>query len=593
MLPLLRREACLALVLVAISACGSEPRVPTSISVAPGSLSFTALGQIQQLSPSVADQNGDPLTEAEISWGSGNGTVATVTETGLVTAQGPGTTEISASSGSANASVPVSVVQTPTQMVKISGDGPTGTSGVALAEPLVVEVEDALGTPVAGATVTFTTIGGGALSPATAITGTNGRASTSLTPGATAGNQAVIASVQATSISVAFTVSIIGGSPATIDVAAGDGQHSPAGTEVRVRPAVLVRDQSSSPVAGVPVQFDVISGGGSIAGASTVTNANGRADVGSWTLGSSGTNQLRATAGIGGLIGNPIIFTAFTTPKAFDIEVRFLSATTPAQTQAFSAARTRWEALLGGDLEDVPIDEPAGSCDEGTPALSETIDDVIIFATLEPIDGAGGILGQAGPCFVREPGLLPAVGVMFFDTEDLDFVQAEGSLQELILHEMGHVLGYGTLWPFQGLLADPADANPPDEDTHFTGSQAFAAFDEAGGSSYVGGKVPVENDSDFGEGTRNSHWRESVFSNELMTGFLDVGITNPLSAITIASLADQGYSVDLSQAEEYTLSTAGLRLGGARRVLRLENDVRRTPIKLLDRTGRLVRVIRP
>jgi Leishmanolysin len=208
---------------------------------------------------------------------------------------------------------------------------------------------------------------------------------------------------------------------------------------------------------------------------------------------------------------------------------------------------------------------------------------VIIFASLEPIDGPGGILGQAGPCFIRDPGFLPAVGVMFFDTDDLDFIQSEGLLQELIVHEMGHVLGFGTLWPLQGLLAGSAGTDP-----HFTGSHAVAAFDNADMVPYTSGaKVPVENSG--GPGTINSHWRESVFGNELMTGYVDLG-ANPLSAVTVASLRDQGYTVDLSKADPYTLS-ASLRMGRARQSLRLTDDVRRIPLKLLDKKGRQLRVL--
>ena len=38
------------------------------------------------------------------------------------------------------------------------------------------------------------------------------------------------------------------------------------------------------------------------------------------------------------------------------------------------------------------------------PAIDGTFDDLTIFVTIETIDGPDGVLGQAGPCFVREPG---------------------------------------------------------------------------------------------------------------------------------------------------------------------------------------------
>ena len=100
-------------------------------------------------------------------------------------------------------------------------------------------------------------------------------------------------------------------------------------------------------------------------------------------------------------------------------------------------------------------------------------------------------------------------------------LEAEGSLQAVILHEMGHVLGFGTFWddPF-GLLPGSLRPRPRAAlaDTHFTGPPAIAAFNAAGGTAYTGAKVPVMNIG--GAGTVNSHWRDEVFDPELMTGFL-------------------------------------------------------------------------
>ena len=63
-------------------------------------------------------------------------------------------------------------------------------------------------------------------------------------------------------------------------------------------------------------------------------------------------------------------------------------------------------------------------------------------------------------------------------------------------------------------------------------------------------RVPVENTG--GPGTRGGHWRETVFRNELMSGFI-AAAGNPLSRLTVASLQDLGYQVDLDAAEAYQL----------------------------------------
>jgi hypothetical protein len=76
-----------------------------------------------------------------------------------------------------------------------------------------------------------------------------------------------------------------------------------------------------------------------------------------------------------------------------------------------------------------------------------------------------------------------------------------------------------------------------------------------------------------------------------MTGFIDDG-ANPLSAITVASLADIGYAVDLSGADRYTFDAA-LRIPGTRKVLELKNDVLRIPVRAVGTSGRPTRTIRP
>jgi hypothetical protein len=588
LLSLLRREALVTALLFALGACnGSEPNVPTALTLDPATVSFTALDQTQQLTASVADQNGNPL-DANVTWTSSNNAVATVNSAGLVTATGAGTAQVTAAAGSAEASAQVSVTQTPTQLTKISGDGQTAPVGQTVPAPLVVEVGDALGNPVPGVVVVFAIAqGGGSVNPTSATTGADGRASTTFTTGPLAATpQQVSASIPATAIAVSFTAITVAGAPASISLAAGNNQHAAAGTAVPVRPAVVVRDAGSNPIAGVAVEFEVVSGGGSITGGSTVTDVSGRAAVGSWTLGSAGANVLRATAAGTGIDCNPVTFAASTVITPFEIEVRFLGCTSANHVQAFTTAEQKWESLVVGDLVNLPMNEGAESCDTGTPAITETVDDVIIFATIRPIDGVGGVLGQAGPCFVRDPSFLPLVGVMFFDSEDLEFVEGEDLLEELTIHEMAHVLGFGTLWPFQGLLADAASGGGVDP--HFTGAQALAAFNTAGGSGYAGAKVPVEDQG--GPGTADSHWRESVFDTELMTGFVNLG-TNPLSAITVAALADQGFTVDDSEADPYTVAPA-LRVAGERKGISLKNDIRRLPVKVVDSKGRLIRMLR-
>jgi hypothetical protein len=224
------------------------------------------------------------------------------------------------------------------------------------------------------------------------------------------------------------------------------------------------------------------------------------------------------------------------TESPFTIEVRFLGGLNARQKAAFTAAADRWVTAIVGDLPAVRIGD-------------DVIDDVLIEAQGRPIDGPGKILGQAGPTHIRPEGsggsaLLPAKGVMTFDTDDLKKMQSEGTLNDVITHEMGHVLGIGTIWPLKKLLKGAGTDNPT-----FSGKAAIAAYKTLRGAGRAV-RVPVENIG--GPGTAGGHWRETVFRNELMSGFI-AAPGNPMSAVTVGSLQDLGYTVDASAAEPFTL----------------------------------------
>ena len=380
-------------------------------------------------------------------------------------------------------------------------------------------------------------------------------------------------------------------STASLELLEGNGQTAPVNTAVPTAPAVQVRDGANAPVANVRVRFAVGTASGSVTGEVQTTGADGIARVGSWRLGAEGINSLTASVEGAEINGEPVQFLATTaTEGGYNITVRYLGDISNAQLLAFAEAELRWESIITGDLADVNDNLPANSCGDN-PATDGPFDDLTIFVTIEPIDGPFGVLGQAGPCFVRIPGDLTVIGRMQFDTDDMELLETEGSLQAVILHEMGHVLGFGTLWGPQAadLLVDPADPDTPaEEDPHFTGPLALAAFDAAGGTVYTGEKVPVMDVG--GAGTINSHWRDAVFDPEIMTGFLSDGF-NPLSAVSIQSLADLGYTVDVSQADPFTLASA-IRIAGQRRGRQLINDVISDPIRRIDASGRVVGVIR-
>jgi hypothetical protein len=116
---------------------------------------------------------------------------------------------------------------------------------------------------------------------------------------------------------------------------------------------------------------------------------------------------------------------------------------------------------------------------------------------------------------------------------------------------MLHVLGFGTLWaggPPGDLVGSPGGSDP-----FFSGVEGRAAFrDFNGGAAYGGTPVPV--DGTGATGTRNGHWRASVFAAELMTPSVS-GPTAPVSRTTLESLADLGWQVNGSLADPFEIAS--------------------------------------
>ncbi len=499
-------------------------------------------------------------------------------------------------SDSAGPTAPPPPALQPATVAVNEGDTQMATVGTPVPMPPSVRIASADGTPMSGVAVRFdVVVGGGSVVGSPALSDASGVASLDRwTLGTATGRNGLRATVSGVS-SVSFEAVATPDVPKTLTAVQGNGQTATAGSALPVSPAVTVRDRFANPIPGVTVVFTVDQGGGSVTGPTTSTDGFGVATVGSWTLGSApGANSLTATVADGSIAGNPVTFNATGTgagpSPAYDIVVRFNSGSSPtaAQQQAFETAEARWEEVVIGDLPDVSVNRPAGTCSSTSP-INETVDDLLIFVTIESIDGPGGVLGSAGPCLIRSGANLPLAGSMRLDTADLAGLESSGLLDEIILHEMGHVLGIGSLWNLLGLLADPSQSGGLDP--HFTGPQATAAFNSIGGSGYAGARVPVEDTG--GSGTADAHWRESIFDKEVMTGWINSG-TNPLGDVTVSALLDHGYTVDPSSADPMSLSFSSSivpRPGTAPVALLLADDVAHGPIEVVDARGRTERVL--
>jgi hypothetical protein len=488
-----------------------------------------------------------------------------------------------------------STAAAPASIVVLSGNNATAGTGSSVNPPPSVKVTDAFGNPVVGATVTFTvTGGGGSVTGGTQTTDANGVATVgSWTLGSNAGANTLSVAVTGSALAaLTFNATAVTSVPGAVLPNSGTNQAAMASSQVPEKPSVQVHDPSNNPIAGLTVTFTVLSGGGSVTGATTVTDASGVATVGSWTLGGvAGPNTLRATVSAPGLTNNPVTFTAAGCEggggSGYAITLCFTTPMTASQRAVFESAAARWQGIITNDIPNLVADIPGASCGATSPSLTGfNIDDLLIFAGVEDIDGPGAILGSAGFCYRRGgAGGLPVIGLMRFDAADVANLETNGLLQPVFMHEMGHVLGIGSLWSSFGLLQNPSSSGST-LDTYFSGPNAIAGFDAIGGTTYTGGqKVPVENTG--GQGTWNSHWRETVLKNELMTGYINNG-SNPLSQLTVRSLQDLGYIVNVAAADPLflTLTLRGDKSGTGTASVRLVNDVYTGPAWTLGPRGR-------
>lgn len=231
---------------------------------------------------------------------------------------------------------------------------------------------------------------------------------------------------------------------------------------------------------------------------------------------------------------------------------------TPIQQQTFTDAAAYWNSVITGyDLiyNGKGVEQPHG---------------LTITASIPAIDGVGGVLGSAGPdlytYYDNNPLGTPTIalnyattGAMEFDSADVAALVGANQFYGVVLHEMAHVLGFGTLWTLND------DVFPTTYPLYTSGSGQYMAPHalaewKAEFNQPAATFVPVELGG--GTGTANGHWNENNggggstgivsastgldFANELMTGW--ASSTFFVSRTTLGALDDLGYIVDYSKA---------------------------------------------
>ena len=218
----------------------------------------------------------------------------------------------------------------------------------------------------------------------------------------------------------------------------------------------------------------------------------------------------------------------------YDITFTGLDRVAPAFRAAFMEAAKRWKEVITGAL-------PAATLDDGT-----TTTGIRIAVTIPEIDGVGGIEGQSNYTTLRSGSNLPSSGFIELDEADLISLRQDGHLVPVIEHEMAHVMGFGTIWDTLGLVQGNPNRNP-----RYVGENATREYDDLFNSSNL--SVPAENTGY--EGTADAHWRESVLTTELMTGYDNPGQDLPLSRITVGEFQDEGYEVNYKAADGWDPTT--------------------------------------
>src|SRR5213083_1386954 len=272
------------------------PTVPVaSVTVTPGTASLT-VGQTVQLTATLRDANGNPLTGRVITWQSSNSAIASVNGSGLVSgvaAGGPVTMTATSEGQSGTASITVSGV--PVASVTVS---PASASvPVGQTQQLTATLKDANGTVLTGRPVAWSSNN----TPVATVTGTGlvtAKVAGSATITATSEGQSGTAAITVTPVPVA-SVTV---TPATAGVAVGS----------TVQLTATPKDANGNPLTGRVVTWQSsnnaiasVNGSGLVSGVA----AGGPVTITATSEGQSGTAVLTVTTSTGAQFGHVFVVT--------------------------------------------------------------------------------------------------------------------------------------------------------------------------------------------------------------------------------------------------------------------------------------------
>jgi hypothetical protein len=284
---------------------------PATLTVVSGTPQSGAVGQAlaNPLVVKVTDSSGNPVAGVVVSFQVTAGTAALSAASANTGTNGQAqvTVTVGTTAGAVTVTASTSGVATPVTfnlsavaggpaaITMVSGSPQSGTVGAPLTPPLVVKVTDSSGNPVSNVTVTFSAPTELTLSATSATTGTNGQAQVNVTGlPSLAGTYTVTASVSGVTPPATFSLTALGGAPATLTIVSGTPQSGTVGTALASPLVVKVADAYGNLLSGVAVSFQVTAGGGTLGATSVTTAANGQAQT-TWTPGTAGMNTVAAS----------------------------------------------------------------------------------------------------------------------------------------------------------------------------------------------------------------------------------------------------------------------------------------------------------
>lgn len=516
-----------------LGACGDDSStgnppiedVVTTIRVTPSN-STLQVGDTVRLSARAFNQFGAAMDGVTFLWLSVDNGIASVDDSGLVTAEGAGSTVISARSGTVSGGAAVEVLLATGGLAIKTQTLPTRPVGLAYSVSLEAVGGEGTrtwtlesGTLPAGLTldgsglISGTPTTGGDFSFRVKVTDDSGSAEADLTLTVSAASGTVdLGNIYMGSAYVGVPFSFVP------SLSGGDGTYAFTISE-GVLPAGLSLDPLTGEISGTPTQAQV--------------------EFFRLRVESGGTSSRRSLSLA--VSGRP--------PGEFNMTIFNVANDPPSERilDFLSQVVARYEEILTTDLPGgaFPIGSELPSCNSrGSLMEGAWVDDMTILVNIGPIDGPSNVIGFAAPCELvenNEAGQpVTTFGHLTLDDADLDNL-SDKQLFGLIWHEIGHIVGIGSLW---------RSGQPPGFEVlegagavqRYIGANAVREFNQLGGS----GDFIVVQPSVAG------HWDETEYDHELMTPFIEgPDVDSPISAFTIGSFQDLSYGADPSKADPY------------------------------------------